>query len=63
MSVEFDEEIKFNSAYNRSEQQSSSGLEKWLIEKGIAKTEKGAKSVMVLIIIACIALTIFFVNK
>jgi hypothetical protein len=63
MSVEFDEEIKFNSVYNRATQKTPSGLEKWLIEKSIAKSEKGAKLVMVFIIILCVALTIFFLNK
>jgi hypothetical protein len=48
MSVEFDEEIKFNSVYNRATQKTS---------------EKGAKLVMVFIIILCVALTIFFLNK
>lgn len=63
MPVEFDEEIKFNDSYNKLTSETSSGLTAWLIEKGIAKNEKNAKSVMIIVSILCFALTIYFLLK
>ncbi len=61
MSVEFDEEIKFNKSYNKSISTPVSGLTEWMIKKGIVKDEKGAKSAMIIVAILCFALAIFFI--
>jgi len=63
MSVEFDEETKFNNTYNESVSKQSSGLTTWLIEKGVVKNEKGAKLLMIFTIILCFTLTIFLLLK
>jgi hypothetical protein len=63
MSVEFDEEIKFNNSYNKSISTSTSGLTEWMIKKGIVKTEKSAKSLMIIVTILCFALAIFIALK
>lgn len=63
MSVEFDEEKNFNSAYNQSVSGSTSGLTSWLIKKGWVKDEKGAQYIMLLIIALCFGLTFFLIVK
>jgi len=61
-SVEFNEEKDFNRSYaqNASRTSASSGLTGWIIKKGIAKDESGANSVMIIVMIICFALAIFF---
>jgi len=63
MSVEFDEETKFKNLYNNINKSELSGLTGWLIKKNIVKDEKNAKSVMIIVIIVCFALSIFFILK
>ena len=63
MSVEFDNEIKFKNLYDNVSRSEISGLAGWLIKKNIVKDEKNAKSVMVIIVIVCFALSIFFLLK
>ena len=48
MSVEFDEETKFNNMYNKSVSSAPSGLTAWIIKAGIVKDEKGAKNIMII---------------
>ena len=63
MSIEFNEETKFNDTYNKSVSKSSSGITEWLIKKGIAKNENGAKNIMIIISILCFALSILLIIK
>lgn len=60
MSVEFDEELKFNDSFRKFSPESSSGLANWLIKNGIAKDEVAAKNIMILISIICFSLAIYF---
>jgi len=63
MSIEFDEEIKFRNTYNQLNEKTSSGLTSWMIKKGIVKGEKDAKLVMIIVIVVCFALSLFFLLK
>jgi len=63
MSVEFDEEAKFNNMYNKSLSKPYSGLTKWIIENGLAKDERGAKNIMIIVSIICFSLAIYFALK
>lgn len=64
MVVEFEEEKMFEKGFNRaSNSQSSGGLTNWMIKKGIAKDESGAKTIMVIITVLCFALAIFLMFK
>jgi len=63
MSVEFDEEKNFNSAYNQSVSSPASGLTSWFIKKGWVKDEKGAQYLMFFVIAICFGLTIFLIVK
>ena len=59
MSVEFNEGDDFNTTYAAKTTQVS-GLTKWIIDKGIAKDEKGSKNLMIIVTIICFALAIYF---
>jgi hypothetical protein len=61
MSVEFNEESGFNKMYDKSGQ--TGGLTNWVINKGIAKDEKGAKIILNTITVVCFSLAIFFAIK
>jgi len=64
MGVEFEEEKMFEKGFNRpSDNKSSGGLTDWMIKKGIAKDEGGAKTIMVIITVLCFALVIFLMFK
>lgn len=63
MSVEFDEEAKFNSLYSKSISRPSTGLTGWLINVGISKDEKDARNIMIIVAIICFALSIYFATK
>ncbi len=63
MSVEFDEETKFNNTYQNSTSDTVSGLTGWLIEVGVAKDENGAKNIMIAVTIICFVLAIYFAIK
>jgi len=62
MSVEFNEEKDFNRSYtqNANRASASSGLTGWIIKKGIAKDESGANTIMIIVMIICFTLAIFF---
>jgi|GEM_PF-1319088 len=62
MSVEFTEEENFNKSY-RSIQPEASGINNFFIKIGLAKSESGARVVMILISIVCFALAIYFAKK
>jgi len=55
MSVQFEEENKYNFSYNSP---SPKGITGWMIKKGYVKGETGAKKVMTIIIIVCFVLTL-----
>ena len=63
MTVEFEEESKFNSTYQSSTPDTVSGLTGWLIKVGMAKDENRAKNIMITVIIICFALAIYFAVK
>jgi hypothetical protein len=63
MPVQFEEEQNFNKSYDKVVSKKSSGLTDWLIKKGIAKDEKGANSIMIIVMILCFGLTIFFITR
>lgn len=61
MSVEFEEEKKFNRVYNKMIPKINFGsFVNWLVEKKITKNEIGAKNLLILITIICFSLSIFF---
>ena len=63
MSVEFEEEKQFNSAYNQAISSAPKGITGWLIKTGIVKDEKGAKNLMIIVSIICFTLAIYFLVK
>jgi hypothetical protein len=63
MSVEFEQEEQFNNVYDQSLSNTPKGITAWLIESKIAKDEKSAKNIMILISIICFALAIYFLIK
>ena len=63
MSLEFDEEKKFNNEYDKLTPNAKQGLTNWLIKIGAAKDENGAKNIMIVVSIICFALAIYFAIK
>jgi Na+/alanine symporter len=64
MAVQFSEEEQFNQSYRTNSSSGSvSGLTKWVIEKGIAKDEQGAKNIMAVVAVVCFTLAIYFAIK
>lgn len=63
MPVQFEEEQNFNKSYDKVVSKKPSGLTVWLIKKGIAKDEKGANAIMIIVMILCFALTIFIITR
>ena len=63
MSVQFEEEQKFNERFNNPSSGSNSGLTGWFIKNGFAKNENGARTVMTIITVLCFAVAIFFMFK
>ena len=59
MSVEFNEEEKFNKVY-RTDQNTTSSFTKFIIKAKLAKSEAGAKKIMAIITIVCFALATYF---
>ena len=62
MSVEFNEEKNFNQSYASSSASrgSAAGLTAWIIKKGWAKDTSGANALMIIVMVICFALAIFF---
>ncbi|MFH0755643.1 MAG: hypothetical protein V1910_03225 [bacterium] len=63
MSIEFNEETKFNNIYNKSVKKPSSSIMTFMIKKGIVKDENSAKNIMIIISILCFALSVYFIIK
>lgn len=63
MSVEFEQEKQFERVYDQSSTSTSGGLIGWLVKSKIAKDEKGAKNIMIIVSIICFALAIYFIIK
>ena len=59
MSVEFNEDEKFNKVY-RTQQNTTSFFTNFIIKAKLAKSEAGAKKIMSIITIVCFALAIYF---
>jgi len=59
MSVEFNE----NQPLNYNYQPKKGGIGNLLIKMGLAKDDKGAEKIMIIIVIICIALSIYFFMK
>ncbi len=62
MSVEFNEENKFNETY-KSAESSKSGLSDWLVKIGAAKDEKKANNLMIVVAVICFILALYFIIK
>jgi|LakMenEpi03Aug12_release.lakeMendotaPanAssembly.Ray.scaffolds.fasta_scaffold3190431_2 hypothetical protein len=54
MSVQFEEENKYNFSYRSPEVK---GITGWMIKKEIVKDEDGAKTLMIIISVICLVLT------
>lgn len=63
MSVQFDEERNFNETFHKSISGNNSKMVEWLIKKGLAKDEKGAKAILIIVALICFALTVFVIVK
>jgi hypothetical protein len=63
MSVQFDEEKSFNESFHKSVSGNNSKMAEWLIKKGLAKDENGAKTIMIVLALICFALTIFVIIR
>lgn len=59
MSVEFNEHKPIDSMY----QPNRGGFAGWLIKKKLAKDEKGAQVIMIILTILCFALSFYFFAK
>ena len=62
MSVQFDEENKFNESFQAAEKPTG-GIAKWLIEKRIVKDAAGANKIMIVVAIVCFALAVYLTIK
>ena len=62
MGIEFDEENKFNQAF-QNESKKIGAMAKWIIDKKIAKDEKGANTILIVFAVICLALSVYFFLK
>ena len=64
MAVQFEEENNFNQVYNAQVRSSNaSALTHWIIKQGLAKDESGANIVMIITMIICFSVAIYFAIK
>ncbi|MFA6430749.1 MAG: hypothetical protein WC229_03750 [Candidatus Paceibacterota bacterium] len=64
MSVQFEEENRFNESFKKRDSSGSSGgITKWLIKNRIVKDEKGANKIMVIVTIICLIIAVYFQIK
>jgi hypothetical protein len=62
MSVQFEEENKFNEGFAR-DVTPSGNISKWLIKNKFAKDDKSAQKLMLIITVVCFAVAIYFAVK